>query len=336
MLPDYNFLSAPLWLVTLLHIATLTLHLIAMNFLFGGLIIILFGRFDDKWNHPVVLKFIKLFPNAMAATVSFGVAPLLFVQLVYHKQIYAASIVSGWFWLMIIASVIISYYCLYASSFTKKRAEGKRIYLVLALSGMFYVSFVYSSVFSLAEQPDLYQQLYAGNQTGTVLNPNMASYVFRWLHMVFGAVTVGGFFVGWLGKDDERTFAVSKKFVVWGMLASFLTGLVYMLGLGDLIRPFMRSPGIWLVTAGFLLSLGSLYFIFKRKFTFGGIALLISLVCMVMTRHVVRLLHLGGYFEPATLPTLPQWSVFMIFLFLFVLMIGTLIFMFWLFFGKQE
>jgi len=53
-LPDYNFLSAPLWLVTVLHIVTLTLHFLAMNFVVGGLIAILWGKFTDRWNNPVV------------------------------------------------------------------------------------------------------------------------------------------------------------------------------------------------------------------------------------------------------------------------------------------
>ena len=95
-LPDYNFIPAPLWLITVLHILTLTLHFVAMNFLVGGVIIVLWGKFTDRWNHPVVKKFISAFPSAMAATVTLGVAPLLFVQLVYHRQVYAASIVSGW------------------------------------------------------------------------------------------------------------------------------------------------------------------------------------------------------------------------------------------------
>lgn len=94
-LPDYHFLPAPLWLVTALHLVTLTLHFAAMNFLVGGLIVILFGRTRDKWSDPTVTKYFKLFPAAVAATVTLGVAPLLFVQLVYPRPLYAASITSG-------------------------------------------------------------------------------------------------------------------------------------------------------------------------------------------------------------------------------------------------
>jgi len=336
MLPDSNFLSAPLWLISLLHVVTLTFHLIAMNFLVGGVIIILFGKFEDKWNHPTVQKFVKLFPNAMAATVSFGVAPLLFVQLVYPKQIYSASIVSGWFWLMIVTAVIISYYFLYASSFTKKTDGRQMPYLVVSLIGLLYVSFIYSSVFSMAEKPDLYQQLYAANQSGLVINPDIGSYIFRWLHMIFGAVTVGGFFVALLGKDNSQAFTVGKNFYLWGMVAAISTGFAYMLGLGDYLRPFMRSPGIWLVTVGFFLSLGSLHFLFKKKFMLSGLMLLISFVAMVVTRHIVRLMYLEGFYDPSTMTVSPQWSVFIVFLILFILMLATVVYMFRLYFGKQE
>ena len=37
-LPSSDFLSAPLWLITFLHLLTFTAHLAAMNFLLGGLV----------------------------------------------------------------------------------------------------------------------------------------------------------------------------------------------------------------------------------------------------------------------------------------------------------
>ena len=335
-LPEYNFLSAPLWLVTTLHIVTLSLHLLAMNFLFGGIIIMVFGKVKDKWNNPVVQKFIKLFPNAMAATVTLGVAPLLFVQLVYHKQIYSASIVSAWFWLMIVGVLIVSYYFLYATSFTKKTNGFQKIYLIIAMLGLTYVSYIYSSVFAMGEKPDLYAQLYAQNQSGFVINPDIGSYLFRWLHMLFGAVTVGGFFVGLIGKDNEDAFRLGKNFYLWGMVASIATGLAYMLGLGDLLKPFMKSPAIWLVTVGFFLSLASLHFMFKRKFWLTGIFLLISFIGMVITRHIVRLLALDGIYDPSSMPISPQWSIFIIFLILFVIMLAVVWYMLKIYFGKQD
>lgn len=333
-LPDYNFLSAPLWLVTVLHVLTLTLHFVAMNFLVGGIIVVLFGKFKDKWNDPTVQTFVKMFPNAMAATVTLGVAPLLFVQLTYHKYIYTAAIVSGWFWLLVIVMAIVGYYFLYATSFTKKIGN-KGAYLAIALLCFLYISYVYSSVFAMAERPDIYTALYASNQSGWVLNPEIGSYIFRWLHMMLGAVTVGGFFVGWIGKNNEPAYRIGKQFFLWGMVAAIILGFVYMLTFGDMLKPFMRSIGIWMVTLGLLLSLGSLHFFFKKKFIPAALMVFVSLLTMVITRHVVRTLHFEGIFDPGSIKFAPQWSIFILFLVCFLIAVGLVWYMLKLFLAKE-
>ena len=77
--PGYNYLSAPLWLITALHLVTLTLHFIAMNFVVGGIVAVLWGKFRNRWEDPTVQTFLKLFPSGLAATITLGVAPLLFL-----------------------------------------------------------------------------------------------------------------------------------------------------------------------------------------------------------------------------------------------------------------
>ncbi|UCE24046.1 MAG: hypothetical protein JSU74_12225 [Candidatus Zixiibacteriota bacterium] len=336
-LPDYNFLSAPLWLVTTLHIVTLTLHFLAMNFLLGGVIIVLLGKFTTRWHNPTVQTLLKLFPNAMAATITFGVAPLLFVQLVFAKQIYSASIVSAWFWLMIMVVAIVVYYFLYASSFSLNSKAGKAgTYLTIGLVGLIYVSFVYSSVFSLAERPSLIASLYAAAQSGLVINTDIGAYIFRWLHMLLGAVTVGAFFVGLFGKNNEPAFAVGKKFYLWAMVAAMVLGLAYLFTMGDYILPFMRSVSIWLLLVSIVLSLGSLHFFFKKKFVPAALMLIVSLVGMVTIRHLVRLIHLDGLFDPASIPFRPQWSIFAVFLVCFVIAVGLVWYMFRLYFTAQS
>lgn len=336
-LPDYNFIPAPLWLITILHILTLTLHFAAMNFLVGGIIIVLWGKFGNRWEHPTVKTFVKLFPSAMAATVTLGVAPLLFVQLVYHQQIYSASIISGWYWLMIIAAVIFSYYFLYGAAFSKKAGAGRRgTYLLLALLGLVYVSIVYSSVFSLAEDPDLMKSLYASSQGGLVVNPAVGDYVFRWLHMIFGAITVGGFFIGLIGRDNEQAFNVGKSFYLWGLVAASVAGLAYLFTLGEDMLALMRDPAIWVLTIAIVLALGALHFFFKKRFLWSGTMLFLSLLGMVYTRHALRLIRLSPEFDPSTIPVNPQWSIFFVFLICFVLALGLLWYMLRLYFTSRQ
>jgi hypothetical protein len=335
-LPDYHFLPAPLWLIVVLHVLTLTLHFIAMNFLLGGLIIVLFASIKDKWNHPAVQRFVRLFPVAMAATVTIGVAPLLFVQLVYPIQIYSAAIVSAWFFLGIILAVIIAYYFLYAGTFAQSGSSRIPALLTVALIALLYVSFEYSNVFSMAERPDLYAALYAGNQSGIQFNPSIGQWIWRWLHMLFGAVTVGGFFVGLIGRDYDRTWDIGRKVFLWGMVGSIIIGFVYLLAMLDIIKAFMNSPAVWWLTASIVLSLGSLHFFFKQRFWIAGTMLFVSMLGMVSIRHYVRLFHLEGYFDPATWTINPQWGVFVMFLICFVLAVGLVVYMLKLFFGRQQ
>ena len=334
-LPGYNFLPAPLWLIETLHVVTLTLHFVFMNFVFGGLVAVLFGKFANKWDHPTVKLLIKLFPSAMAGTITFGVAPLLFVQLTYHRQVYAASIISGWFWIGILAAVIFSYYFLYGASFGKKTGN-KGLFLGLALLGMLYVSFMYSSIFALAEDPALQKQVYAAGQGGLGLNPDVGSYIFRWLHMVTGAITVGGFLLGWLGHKHEDAYKVGKGFFLWGMAVAALFGLIYLVTFGDFILPFMRSAGIWVLTVGIVLAAGSLHFYFKKKFVPAALLVFVSMVCMVITRHMVRYLRLKDVYEPSAMPVHPQWGIFLIFLVFFLVAVGLVWYMLKIYLGSPE
>jgi MFS family permease len=320
--PGYDFLPAPLWLITTLHVVTLTLHFVAMNFLFGGLIVLRFGRLDDRWNRPAARRLVALFPAAMAATVTLGVAPLLFLQLAYHRQAYAASIVSGWWWLLIVGAVIVAYYGLYGAAFASRRPGRIPALLGVAALLLAYVSFVYSTVFSLAERPDLYHALYAANASGTAVNPEIGQWGFRWLHMLSGTVTVGAFFVGLVGRDDEPVFRLGRRFFLGGMAVSIVVGIAYLMTLGEALLPLMRSPAMWLVLVSLVLSLGSLHFYFKKRFLPAATMLFVSLLAMVVVRHVLRLIVLAGRWEPSSIPVKPQWSVFVLFLVFFLAAIG--------------
>lgn len=335
-LPSYDFLSAPLWLITGLHILTLTLHFVAMNFLVGGILVVLLGRFQNGWQDDVVRRFVKLFPTVMAFTITLGVAPLLFVQLVYPKQVYSAAIVSGWFWLLIIVVAIVSYYLLYTASFSKPTSVGlRRTCYILVLLGLGYISLVYSSVFSMAEDPDLMKALYAADPSGRTLNTDVGSYLARWLHMLSGALTVGSFLVGFLGRDDETAYRTGRRFFLVGMIMAFLLGAVYTMTLGEHLAPFMRTPAGPILLVSILLSLGAIHFFCKRRFAVSGSMLFVSMAGMVTLRHLLRLVRLEEHFDPASLPVQSQWDVFAIFLACFVIGIAVIAYMLKLYFSRD-
>jgi len=182
----------------------------------------------------------------------------------------------------------------------------------------------------------MFAALYAKSQGGYLLNPEVGSTVVRWLHMLLGAVTVGGFFVGALGRDNERAYAVGKAFFLYGMLAASFVGGAYLMTLGEFMKPFMRSVGIRWLTIAIILSFGSLHMFSKKKFLISGAMLFTSLLGMVATRHEVRLLRLADSFQPETLPVYIQWTPLLIFLISFVIAVAVIWYMARLFVTKHH
>jgi hypothetical protein len=188
----------------------------------------------------------------------------------------------------------------------------------------------------LAEQPGLIHTLYAQDQSGFVWNPARADWILRWLHMILGAVTVGGFFVGMLGRNQAQTYQTGKLYFVVGMALASLAGMAYLLSLLPILAAFMQTPAIWALTVAILLSLGSLHFFFKKNFCVSGTMLFLSMLGMVYARHTVRLLKLADRFDPATWRIAPQWGPFAMFLICFVIALAVVAWMLRLFFGTRN
>ena len=67
-----------------------------------------------------------LLPSVFAFTITLGVAPLLFLQVMYGQFLYASSILIGVPWLAIIAMVILAYYGVYFFSMKGHEHRARR------------------------------------------------------------------------------------------------------------------------------------------------------------------------------------------------------------------
>ncbi len=234
---------------------------------------------------------------------------------------------------MIFAVYMVCYDSLYIAAFRGKgRKKLVNTCLSIALICFFYISFVYSSVFSMAEYPDLYKALYAGNQSGLVINPEIGSYLLRWLHMLTGAVMVGGFFVGLAGKDSEEVYKTGRLFFIGGMMVTTFVGFSYL----DSMEPVFKMQAARLLIIPIILSFGALYYFLGKQFLHSGLMLLVSFAGMVYVRHFLRLLRLENVFDPAMVPVKSQWPFFTIFLLCFLIAIFLVLYMLKLFFSGGE
>lgn len=232
-LPSVNPLPqpAPTGLLWALLLLTFVLHLVPMNLALGGSIVALVARWrgrDGRDPHARTLAswFAVALPTIIAATVSFGVAPLLFVQTLYGRALFGSSILIAWPWLSVVALVIVAYYAAYLMAF--RAGDGaSRTGLAAAIAGIFVVvAFIYVNNMSLMLRVAEFESLTANGTGGWRLNADDRTLVPRFLHILVGAVAVAGAgaaLLGWLRRHRDPAFGMwaMRYGSGWTALATF-------------------------------------------------------------------------------------------------------------------
>ncbi len=125
---DPNPLPAPYWVFKLLLIVTFFLHIVAMNFMLGGGVLALAAKWRSKnreSGNRMFFDVAKKLPVLLPATITLGIAPLLFVQVLYGQFFYTSSILMAWPWFLVLVFLTIAYYGFYYVSFQSGRQSGQ-------------------------------------------------------------------------------------------------------------------------------------------------------------------------------------------------------------------
>lgn len=342
---------APYWLLTILHWVTFVLHLLAMNLLLGLLLVVLIAR-----KSPVRLLLFdtvtKVFPAVMAATITLGVAPLLFTQVVYGEYFYAASIVSGWNWFLQIPVVLVVYYLLYIVAVRQKLSDRTKLMLLtLATAGFVYISYTFTMISDLAEKPQLWQALYQSSPAGGNINPSHLQTIFRWAHIITGGVAVSGIMIQWFAlfhpkvRGDRALLTFGGRVFLLAVLKATLLAAVYLFTLDrGIFNRFLLSPGLHAILGAIVINIIAVLITLKgakaekpkKSVLTASLLVFLGVFCMVIARHYLRLVYLEGQFNPANMQVNPQWSVFAMFLITFLIGLVVLYWMLRKFFSSAE
>ncbi len=312
------------WLHFLL-LLTFPLHLLAMNAMVGGLAIGIFqhlrgGETGRKLAHRIAI----LLPLVIAFVVNFGVAPLLLVQVLYGQFLYTSSILMGIFWILVIPILIIAYYgaYLYDFRFNALGAMGPwlagGVFMLLLL-----IAFFYSNNMLLMSLPERFGDYFA-HRSGTLLSYGETAFWPRFLHMVTGALAIGGIFVALLGKVgqandsalSERAVQVGLKTFFWVTCVNILVGIWYLLSLPrEQMLLFMggnHGATIAFVVA-LLLVVGALWGALKKRFLVTFLHAVALVVVMTFMRSWLRSSYLQDVFTLDQLEVVPQYAPMIVF-----------------------
>jgi hypothetical protein len=340
--------APPALLWALLQI-TFFLHLVAMNVVLGGSLLALHWRFSRRIEGArpraaLVAFFGKALPVAVAAAVTLGVAPLLFVQVLYGRLFLTSSILMAWLWLAIVPLVILAYYGAYLLAF-RGEALGKGGRAVAAVVTVLFaaVAFLQVSNATRSIRPDTFLEAYRASARGLTLNLGDPSFWPRYVHVLLGAVAVAALGVAVYGalrrsRDPELgEWAIRRGTTVYGLAtaANVFVGMLFLLALPRSV--LVRLAGadaraMTLLAVGILLALAAAGLALLAqgvkdavRATWAQVGLLAAtLVAMVLLRDQVRLIAVrdAGFEPPAQVAT--QWGPLAAFLVLLAAALATI------------
>jgi hypothetical protein len=339
--PDPNPLPAPFWVFKLLLVVTFYLHILAMNFMLGGALLALLARWRQKGNQYGTRIFndvAKKVPVMMAATISLGIAPLLFVQVLYGQFFYTSSILVAWPWFLVLVLVVCAYYGFYFVSYQgvrRPRVAGR--VMLFSTTLVLIIGFIYANNLTLSQVPANWAQKYFSSTSGWNLNLSEPTLVPRYLHFMTAAVAVGGLYlvlIAWTKwKQDQEyaraIFQLGGKAFLYATMAQFVIGFWFLFSLPRALRMvFMGTDPLAtaLLCFGLVAALVTIFMMSTalrkdniRLAALGvtGITALVVLAMSVM-RELLRMAYLKPYYNPRQFAVQTQWSPFLLFLGFFV------------------
>ncbi len=338
---DPNPLPAPYWVFKLLLIVTFFLHILAMNFMLGGGVLALTARWSSKnrdIGRRIFFDIAKKLPSLLPATITIGIAPLLFVQVLYGQFFYTSSIVMAWPWLLVLVLLTAAYYGFYYVSFRSGRHMGKAAGVMLvSVILIFLIGFMFTNNLTLSQTPTRWGAKYFADPSGWNLNLSEPTLIPRFLHFFVAAVAVGGIFLVFVAlanwkRDKQYALELLQfggKAFMYATMAQIVVGLIFlislprdmrMLFLGDSpLATTLLLVGLTGAIAAIFLMSGAVRTQNLRVAAFyvpGVLAVVVG--CMSVMRDMLRDAYLKPYLHPDQFAVQTQWSVFPLFLVLFV------------------
>ncbi|MFP4657314.1 MAG: hypothetical protein ACLFMP_01355 [Desulfonatronovibrionaceae bacterium] len=317
------------WLYFLL-LLTFVLHLLFMNVMLGSAIMALVR--DAGGKDPEVSKDISTkLPYTIAFTINLGVAPFLFLQVLYGQFIYTSSVLMAGYWLTVIGLLILLYYSAYIYDFRFDKMPGTRALLIgiTAVLGLI-VAFLFTNNMTLMLRPEAWNEYFA-NRSGTILNLGDPTLWPRYLHFVTASIALAGLFQAVMAKvrrklpDREKRMDQGMKWFSYATAVQIVIGLWFLISLPqEIMLAFMGASA--LNTAVFLAAVTSailaLVLGFTRRVWPAAATVVLTIALMAVTRDLVRIEFLSPYFHPSDLELTPQYSPMIVFFVVLVLGLG--------------
>lgn len=334
LIPAADSIPAAPGLFRLLLDLTFAVHILLVNAMFGLTMIGLLRSFRPGHGLGRVAG---LVPNVTALAVNIGVAPLLFLQVLYGQFLYVSSTLMGVYWVGLVLAVMAAYGLAYRQKYALHagRGPGGAAWACMALL-MVYATLVQTHNAVLLSRPELWAG-YFDNPSGTMAAWGDATLIPRWLHFVVASAAVGGLCLAMIGHgrakrsndpDGPALKAEGLALFGWATVVQALVGLWWLLALPqNVLGAFLGGDpaATGHLAAGILAAAVTAALAFKGRLMASAGALALTVALMAAMRGMLRQLYLAPHFDPASLPVTPEPSTVAMFFGCFALSLAVVI-----------
>jgi hypothetical protein len=328
-------LPAPVWLLNFLLVLTFVLHLLAMNLLVGGATLIALpswlGR-RSAHHRELTHRAIRALPPVVAFTITLGVAPLLFLQLVYGQLFYTSSVLMAWVWLAVVLLLMLAYYGVYWFNMQHEELGYRGKWVIGGTTAcLLLIMMIFVHNLSLLERPQEFYAQFLARGAGNYLGSYHLLTLVRFTHFFVASLAIAGLALAWLARtwrDESPELArwsstYGTGWFVAGTGVQMVVGLGFLFSLPTEIRSMFLGGERWptaLLAGALVLALLSLLMA-SRSLPLSTVAIIGTISLMAVVRFLARAAALKPYFDPRALPVEGQWAVFALFI---VLLLGGL------------
>jgi len=278
---------------------------------------------------------------AIPFAITFAIAPLLFIQLIYGRYFYSAAILLAGAWLTLLGLLTGAYYLNYLVK-RRLQAGGAPFGLVLLQALLFLaIAGIQVAVSLLHQRPDRWGAV--SDHAWSVLGD--PAFVPRFLHFVFAAVAMSGALFAWWkvrgagpvpasagGKiPAEARFGIQAALGATALQLPVGFWLLFALPRAVLLGFMKGGPKTMMpLTLGILAGVGAIVVLAlclsplaKPRLVRHALELIFgAAVLMVITRHQLREVYLSLVSQGDSLAVKSQWEVIGLFLFCFLTVVA--------------
>lgn len=191
----------PLWLV--LYVVTFAIHIVLVGYVVAGTAYALIQSVRGK--HDAIAEGVRdRLPFMLGLGITAGVAPLLFLQLLYQWRFYSANLILGPRWGAVVPALVVGFYALYLAK-ASIVARTRKLALATGLLCFVFVAWSWTEIHALMHDESAWRVMYAAGDrvyTHATIVPRLV----MWL----GAMTTGfATLAAWWARPEElRRLAV--------------------------------------------------------------------------------------------------------------------------------